>query len=263
KELIQERLPQIHELALHFAGVDCFREPIPIQPTAHYSMGGIPVDVDCHVIKDAALEKAIGLYAAGECSCVSVHGANRLGTNSLLEAVLFGRKAGRSVNNDLKLIEWTDLPHNPREEAQAEIDRLIHSQGKERIADIRLALQESMTRRCGVFRNEQDLKAQLDFIRELQERFRHISIDDKGAIFNTELMEALELGHLLEFSEVIVAGALERKESRGAHYRKDYPTRDDDQWLKHTLAWRKPEGGVTFDWRKVIITRFPPKERVY
>lgn len=263
KELIQERLPQIHDLALHFAGVDCYNQPIPIQPTAHYSMGGIPVDVDCHVIKNAALEKVIGLYAAGECSCVSVHGANRLGTNSLLEAVLFGRKAGRSVNNDLKWIEWVDLPSHPQEEAQSEIDRLIHSQGKERIADIRSALQESMTRRCGVFRNEQDLKTQLDFIRELQERFRHIHIDDKGEIFNTELMEALELSHLLEFSEVIVAGALERKESRGAHYRKDYPTRDDNQWLKHTLAWRKPEGGVTFDWRKVIITRFPPKERVY
>lgn len=261
--LIQERLPQIHDLALHFAGVDCFKEPIPIQPTAHYSMGGIPVDVDCHVIKNAQGEIIPGLYAAGECSCVSVHGANRLGTNSLLEAVLFGRRAGRSANADLRHLGWRDLLSNPRAEAQEEIDRLLSSTGKERVADIRQALQESMTKRCGVFRTEGDLKAQLEFIRELQERYHHITLQDRGTLFNTDLVEAIELGHLLEFCEVIVAGALERTESRGAHYRKDFPKRDDSNWLKHTLAWRKPEGGVIFDWRPVVITRFPPQERVY
>ena len=263
KDKILERLPQIHDLAWNFAGVDCFKEPIPIQPTAHYSMGGIPVDNDCHVLKNAKLERVTGLYAAGECSCVSVHGANRLGTNSLLEAVLFGRRAGRSALADLPHLDWHDLPPNPREPAQKEVDRFLNATGKERIAAIRNDLQESMTRRCGVFRNEKDLKDQAEFIRELQERFTKIGIDDRGMILNTELMEAIELGHLLEFAEVVVAGALERQESRGGHSRKDFPKRDDVKWLKHTLAWRKPEGGVTFDWRPVVITKYQPMERKY
>ncbi len=263
KEIIQERLPQIHDLALNFAGVDCFTQPIPIQPTAHYSMGGIPVDNNCHVIKNAKKEIVVGLYAAGECSCVSVHGANRLGTNSLLDAVLFGRRAGRSALADLSNIEWNDLPPNPRELAESEVNCILNSNGDQRVADIKRDLQESMTKRCGVFRNAKDLTEQLRFVRELQERFKKIKIDDKGMIFNTDLMEAIELGHLLEFAEVIVNGALVREESRGAHYRKDFPKRDDANWLKHTLAWRKPEGGVEFDWRPVVITKYEPKERVY
>ncbi|MFH0766214.1 MAG: FAD-binding protein, partial [Calditrichota bacterium] len=263
KEKIMERLPQIHDLAMNFAGVDCFTEPIPIQPTAHYSMGGIPVDNDCHVLKNAQLDRIAGLYAAGECSCVSVHGANRLGTNSLLEAVTFGRRAGRSAGADLPNISHIDLPSDPRAFAREEVERLLKSTGSEKVARIRAELQESMTRRCGVFRNAQDLTDQLALVRELQDRFKRITIDDKGQKFNTDLMEAIELGHLLEFAEVVVIGALERQESRGAHYRKDFPKRDDVNWLKHTLAWRKPEGGVEFSWRPVVITRFQPKERVY
>lgn len=263
KERIMERLPQIHDLAYNFSGVDCFKEPIPIQPTAHYSMGGIPADNDCHVLRNAKLERLTGLYAAGECSCISVHGANRLGTNSLLEAVTFGRRAGRSALADLPDIEWRDLPDNPRETAQTELDWFLKASGKEKVSVIRGDLQETMTNRCGVFRNERDLQAQLDYVRELQQRFKGISIDDKGMIFNSDLMEAIELGHLLEFAEVIVAGALERHESRGAHFRKDFPKRDDANWLKHTLAWRKPEGGVEFDYRPVVITRFQPMERKY
>lgn len=263
RNLIHERLPQIHDLAWNFSGVDCFKEPIPIQPTAHYSMGGIPVDNDCHVLKNGKLEKIKGLYAGGECSCVSVHGANRLGTNSLLEAVAFGRRAGRSAIADLPGIPFSDLPPNPREIAQEEIDSLLGSTGPEKVSAIRTELQDSMTKRCGVFRNEKDLKAQLELVRELQERFCHITIDDKKMMFNTDLMEAIELSNLLEFSELIVEGALDRKESRGAHARTDFPKRDDVNWLKHTLAWRKPGGGVEFDWRQVIITRFEPKERTY
>lgn len=263
KEIILERLPQIHDLAFNFSGVDCFKEPIPIQPTAHYSMGGIPVDSDCHVLRNGQLERVDGLYAAGECSCVSVHGANRLGTNSLLEAVLFGRRAGRAAVQDLPQLGWNDLPKNPREKADEKISRLLNSRGNERVANIRSDLQESMTNRCGVFRNEKDLATQLKFVIELQERAKHIQIDDKGMIFNTDLMEAYELMNLLEFAEIIVNGALIRKESRGGHARKDYPNRDDVNWLKHTLAWRKPEGGVAFDWRTVVITRFEPKERKY
>ncbi len=263
KERIMERLPQIHDLAFNFSGIDCFKEPIPIQPTAHYSMGGIPVDNGCHVVKNGKLERITGLYAAGECSCVSVHGANRLGTNSLLEATTFGRIAGRSARADLSNIDFSDLPKNPRARAQAEVDWFLKANGSRKVADIRADLQETMTARCGVFRNEADLKKQLDHVRELQEMFKEISIDDKGKVMNSDLMEAIELGHLLEFSEVIVSGALGRRESRGAHFRKDFPKRDDDNWLKHTLAWRKPGGGVEFDWRPVIITRFQPMERKY
>lgn len=263
KETILERLPQIHDLAYNFSGVDCFTEPIPIQPTAHYSMGGIPADNYCHVIKDSELNQIQGLYAAGECSCISVHGANRLGTNSLLEAVTFGRIAGRSALKDLPDIPWSDLPKEPRAMAQEEVNRILGANGSEKVADIRMDLQETMTLRCGVFRNEKDLKAQLDFVIELQERFKKIKIDDKGEVFNTDMMEAIELGHLLEFAQLIVIGALERKESRGAHYRKDFPKRDDDNWLKHTLAWRDSNGKVRFDWRKVVITRFQPMERKY
>ncbi len=261
--LIHERLPQIQDLSLNFAGVDCFKEPIPIQPTAHYSMGGIPVDNHCHALRNAKLERVNGLYAGGECSCVSVHGANRLGTNSLLEAVLFGRRAGRSALADLPGIEFSDIPGDPRERGLAETERFLKSAGRERVADIRADLQESMTRRCGIFRTADDLKAQAEYVRELQERFKNIGIDDKGMVFNTELLEAIELGHLLEFSEVIVEGALARQESRGAHYRTDYPKRDDAGWLKHTLAWRKGPGEIEFDYREVIITRFEPKERTY
>jgi len=263
RELIMERLPQIHELAFNFSGVDCFKEPIPIQPTAHYSMGGIPVDNDCHVLKNAKLERITGLYAAGECSCVSVHGANRLGTNSLLEAVGFGRVAGRSALADLPGIGFHDLPKDPRDRARAEVDWFFNAGGSEKVAAIRADLQETMTARCGVFRTGKDLANQLTFVKELQERFKKISIDDKGQVMNTDLMEAIELGHLLEFAELIVAGALERRESRGAHARKDFPKRDDANWLKHTLAWRKPEGGVEFDWRPVVITRYQPMERKY
>jgi succinate dehydrogenase / fumarate reductase flavoprotein subunit len=270
KEKILEALPQIHDLASNFSGVDCFTEPIPIQPTAHYSMGGIPVDNFCHVIKNGKLELITGLYAAGECSCVSVHGANRLGCNSLLEAVTFGRRAGRSALADLPNLEWHDLPENPRAESlsvggsiEDEVANLLKSTGTEKVANIRRDLQESMTRRCGVFRNGKDLEDQLGYIGELQERFRKVGIQDKGMIFNTELLEAIELGHLLGFAELIVSGAMARHESRGAHSRTDFEKRDDVNWLKHTLAWRKPEGGVRFDYRKVVITKYEPKERVY
>ncbi len=262
KAIIQERLPQIHDLALNFSGVDCFKEPIPIQPTAHYSMGGIPVDNDCGVLKNGDYDKIAGLFAAGECSCVSVHGANRLGTNSLLEAVLFGRRAGRGAIKDMPNLSWKDLPKTPKDVAQAECDWILNNKGDEKVANIRNDLQTSMTRRCGVFRNGKDLTDQLAYVKELQQRFHKVKVDDKGMIFNNDLMEAIELGHLLEFAEVIVAGALGRQESRGAHARKDFPDRNDTDWLKHTLAWRKA-GKVEFGWRKVVITRFEPKERKY
>ena len=267
KEKIMARLPQITDIARNFAGVDPFKEPIPIQPTAHYSMGGIPADKNCHVWKTKD-EQLPGMYAAGECSCISVHGANRLGTNSLLEAVTFGRIAGKSIIKDLPHLEWRELSQNAGRPAEWEVDKLLNSKGKEKTAKIRADLQESMMKRCAVFRNGKDLQAQLDYIKELQERYRYVVIEDKSLKFNTDLMEAIELGHLLDFSEVIVLGALEREECRGAHYRKDFEKdgkgiRDDVNWLKHTLAFRDPDGRIRLDYKPVVITRFQPMERKY
>jgi succinate dehydrogenase / fumarate reductase flavoprotein subunit len=267
KEKIMERLPQITDLARNFAGVDPFKEPIPIQPTAHYSMGGIPADMNCRVWKNKD-EHLIGMYAAGECSCISVHGANRLGTNSLLEAVTFGRIAGKSMVKDLPHLSWEELPEKAVEPALIEVDTLLKADGKEKVSAIRNDLQESMTKRCGVFRNGKDLADQLEYIKECQTRYKKIGITDKGSKFNTDLTEAIELGHLLDFSEVVVLGALERKECRGAHYRKDFEKngkgiRDDANWLKHTLAYREPDGKIRLDYKPVVITRYQPMERKY
>ena len=264
---IMSRLPQITDLARNFAGVDPFKEPIPIQPTAHYSMGGIPADKHCHVWadKDTRLE---GMYAAGECSCISVHGANRLGTNSLLEAVTFGRVAGKAIVEDLPNLTFEDLPEGAGEEAGVEIATILKADGSEKAAKIRDDLQVTMMDRCGVFRNGKDLQDQLDYVRECQARYKNIKVDDKGEKFNSDMMEAIELGHLLDFSEVVVLGALEREECRGAHYRKDFEKdgkgiRDDDKWLKHTLAFRDEEGKIRLDFKPVVITRFQPMERKY
>ena len=260
---ILERLPQIRELAINFVGVDCIKEPIPIQPTAHYSMGGIPTDNRGQVVIDKENTPVKGLYAAGECACVSVHGANRLGTNSLLEATLFGQRAGEAMAEFVQREkEFTPLPENPAKPAEDEIASILKNEGKESVAQIREELQVSMTENCGIFRDEKKLKKELEIIKGLQERYTHIHIDDKGKRCNTDLMEALELGHLLDFAEVIVAGALNRSESRGSHYRVDYPKRDDENWLKHTLAY-KTDKGPRFDYKKVVITRYQPIERKY
>jgi len=267
KEKIMARLPQITDLARNFAGVDPFKEPIPIQPTAHYSMGGIPADKHTRVFKNRD-EYLVGMYAAGECSCISVHGANRLGTNSLLEAVTFGRVAGQAILEDLPNLTLEELPEGAGKEAQAEVDWVFNANGAEKTAKIRSDLQDSMTKRCGVFRNGKDLEEQLTFVRECQERYKHIKIDDKGDKFNSDLMEAIELGHILDFAETIVLGALERKECRGAHYRTDCEKdgkgiRDDANWLKHTLAFREPDGKIRLDYKPVVITTMQPKERKY
>jgi succinate dehydrogenase / fumarate reductase flavoprotein subunit len=265
--VIMERLPQITDLARNFAGVDPLKEPIPIQPTAHYSMGGIPADKFTRVFKDKD-NHLIGMYAAGECSCISVHGANRLGTNSLLDAVTFGRVAGKSIVEDLPNLKFEEIPPEAGKPAVEEIDWLFKVNGKEKVASIRYDLQDSMMKRCGVFRNGKDLAEQLEYVRELQIRYKNISIDDKGEKFNSDLMEAVELGHLLDFAEVIVLGALERKECRGAHHRKDFEKdgkgiRDDVNWLKHTLAFRDADGKIRLDYKPVVITTMQPKERKY
>ena len=259
---LREVLPQIFDLARNFAGVDVVKEPTPIQPTAHYSMGGIPCTTDGRVIYDAKNSIVRGLYAAGECCCVSVHGANRLGCNSTQDATLYGRRTGRSIVKDLPGLIYEELPAEALKETQAEMDWYFGANGSENVADLRGKLQDTMMQNCGIYRNEKDLKTQLSVIKELQARFQKIGVKDKGKKFNTELMEAMELGHLLNFSEVIVIGAIERKESRGAHARTDYPNRDDANWLKHTLAYKEGDK-IRLDFKPVTITRFQPKERKY
>jgi succinate dehydrogenase / fumarate reductase flavoprotein subunit len=265
KERILERLPQVYELALNYLKVDALVEPVPIQPTAHYSMGGIPANIETEVIKDARGTVVKGLYTAGEASCLSLHGANRLGTNSLQDAATFGRIAGINISQFIEENGCENLPANPLDAAQRKISRLMEGSGNERYAPIREKLQENMTRYAGVFRNEEDMLKLKKVIKELQERFRNVVIDDRSRVFNLDLIEAFETGNLLSFSEVIVEGAIARKESRGAHYRSDYPKRDDEKLLKHTLAW-KTDKGIKLDFSKEVVIdmdRFPPQERKY
>jgi succinate dehydrogenase / fumarate reductase flavoprotein subunit len=265
KERILERLPQVYELALNYLGVDALLEPVPIQPTAHYSMGGIPANFKTEVINDAAGTVVRGLFTAGEASCLSLHGANRLGTNSLQGAATFGRVAGITISAFVKSSGYEDLPANPLDTARAKISALMDGDGNERYADIRADLQENMTKLVGVFRNEKDMTQLKQIVKELQGRFKKVTIDDKSDKFNLDLLEAFEVGNLLSFSELIVEGAIARTESRGAHFRTDYPRRDDKNWLKHTLAW-KTEKGVQLDFSKEVVVymdRFPPLERKY
>ncbi len=263
EEKILKQLPQIHELAYKFLHVDCIKDPIPIQPTAHYSMGGIPTDKHAQVLADGKEKPVVGFYAAGECACVSVHGANRLGTNSLLEASLFGRRAGIAIDGFLAETEdFPELPASAAEAAIEEIENLISASGTENVSEIRKELQEKMMVDCGIFRDREKLQRMADKLDELKDRFAKIKVDDRSQKFNFDLMEALELGHMLEFADTIVAGALNREESRGAHSRTDFPKRDDGNWLKHTLAWKR-DGKIDFDYKPVVITRFQPKERKY
>ena len=263
-EKIMSRLPQVHELALNFSGVDIIEAPVPIQPTAHYSMGGIPTDVNGQVIADAVGTPLVGFFAAGECACVSVHGANRLGTNSLLEASLFGRRTGQAmaefILNGATLHPVTDAAQT------AQIDRInnyFDGESRESVAKIAAELKQTMTQNVGVFRNEDRLKQALSKIKELQVRFQKARSRDKSRRFNTDLLATIETEHLLSFAELITLGALNRTESRGAHFRTDFTKRDDDNWLKHTLVYKAevPE----FDYKPVTVfwDRYPPQERKY
>ena len=267
REKIMSRLPQVRTLAMEFLGLDIIDEPAPIQPTAHYSMGGIPATVDGQVILDADNTPVVGFYAAGECACISIHGANRLGTNSLLGASVFGRRTGREmakfINGGAELAE---IVGDPLERNRKHILDLMENDGHENVEDIAQALKSTMMENMGVFRDDDRMKVALTDVQALEERFSHARIMDTGKRFNTDLLAALETEHLLTFSEVIVVGGLARTESRGAHYRTDYPKRDDENWIKHTLAHCNPDGGlpklsykpVNIDWEK-----YPPQERKY
>ncbi len=262
EEKIMERLPELRDLAITFLGLDMVKEPIMIAATAHYSMGGIPVNMAGNVRKSPT-EFVKGFYAAGECSCVSVHGANRLGANSVLEAMLFGRHVGKTMAAEVDGLELQKVKPEDADAFVSEMEWVLNNNGDERVPALRKELQDSMTKNAGVFRTEESLKKQKEIIKELRSRFKNIRIDDKSKIYNTDLQEALELGHMLDFSMFIVDGALARKESRGAHFRNDYPTRDDKKFLKHTFAYMSKRGAIKLEYGDVVLGKFEPQERTY
>jgi succinate dehydrogenase / fumarate reductase, flavoprotein subunit len=253
---IRERLPQIRQLCIGFEGVDPVEEPIPIKPTAHYSMGGIHTDVD-------GLTPIEGIYAAGEAGCVSVHGANRLGGNSLLDILVFGRRAG---NHALEYARHKDFPpmlENPLKPAEACIQSLMEGDGKENIADIRRDMGNLMAEKAGIYRQAKDLEQVLEGLTVLKARYKNLSVQDKSKTFNTELITALELGNMLELAETVALGALARQECRGAHYREDFTKRDDENWLKHSMTTKGSDGKPVLTFEPATITRFKPEARTY
>lgn len=241
KKLIQERLPEIRELAIDFQHEDLCEVPVSVAPTAHYSMGGIPVDTDCRVL-NSANSTALGLYAAGECACVSVHGANRLGGNSLLEALVFGKQAGRSIARDIQQLSKRQLYPVDLHEAERELYSFVNNPGTEDLAQVRNDLQQAMSTHAGIFRTREGLINLTTTIKQLFHRYKNIRLHDTSRCFNTELQDILELGHMLDYSAAIAFCALERTESRGAHYRTDYPEHDDKNRLKHSLVHMDSEG---------------------
>ncbi|HEX9414098.1 MAG TPA: succinate dehydrogenase flavoprotein subunit, partial [Ktedonobacterales bacterium] len=265
KEVIDAKLPDVTDFARNYLQVEPYTEPIPIQPTAHYAMGGVPTDIDGRVVLDEKNTALPGLYAAGEVACVSVHGANRLGTNSLVDLIVFGRRAGKHIASKwLPEAELVPLPVDPDAYATDMVATLLGRKGGETQEAIRQELRDVMMERVGVVRTEATLTAALAKVTELTARYGLIHLMDHTRIFNTELMEVIELGYLLDCAEATVVGALARKESRGGHYRDDYQARDDVNFLSHTLAYRTTTPGkVELRYKPVVITEFPPKERKY
>lgn len=266
KEQIEAKLPDITEFSRTYLGVDPVTELVPVFPTAHYAMGGIPTNVETEVLSDNDTVVG-GLYAAGEVACVSVHGANRLGTNSLLDINVFGRRAGIAAADYATSHDFVPLPDDPQITTIALVEGLRSGTGSERVALIRKDMQQTMDLNAQVYRTEATLKQALTDIWELRRRYRNISVQDRGARYNTDLLEAVELGFLLELAEVTIVSALERKESRGGHAREDYPNRDDVNYMRHTMAYRIPGAGdepaVRVDYKPVVVTRYQPMERKY
>jgi succinate dehydrogenase / fumarate reductase flavoprotein subunit len=262
-EVIERKIPDVTEFARVYLGVEPTREPVPIQPTAHYAMGGIPTDVDGRVVVGPQETPVPGVYSAGECACVSVHGANRLGTNSLLDIVVFGRRAGVHMAGFASESELAELPHRPEAETLALLRRELRGPNVEFAADVRSDLQQHMSDLCGVIRNEEGLRQLQVVLAGLRDRYRLVGVEDRGRVFNTELMEAVELGFLLDVSDTVVAAALARDESRGGHYREDHPLRDDDHWLRHSLGYRHEDGSVRLEYKDVKLGPYVPMERKY
>ncbi|MFF2142504.1 succinate dehydrogenase flavoprotein subunit [Kitasatospora sp. NPDC058190] len=265
-EQLDAKLPDITEFARTYLGIEPYTDPIPIQPTAHYAMGGIPTNVEGEVLRNNT-DVVPGLYAAGEVACVSVHGANRLGTNSLLDINVFGRRAGIAAADYANANEFVPLPENPEELVQDMVDKLRESTGTESVGQIRTALQETMDANAMVYRTGATLKQAVEDIAALKERYKNISIQDKGFRYNTDLLEAIELGNLLDLAEVLAVSALAREESRGGHYREDFPTRDDVKFMQHTMAYQEVAAdgstSIRLDYKPVVQTRYQPMERKY
>ena len=282
---IDAKLPDITEFARTYLGVEPYTEPVPVYPTAHYAMGGVPTNILGEVLRDGH-HVVRGLYAAGEVACVSVHGSNRLGTNSLLDLNVFGKRAGReAARYATAKPEFEPLPEDPAGTVVAQLEDMRSRPDGERVADLRRTLQETMDRNAQVFRSGESLTEAMEVIKDLQKRYRNVSVQDKGRLFNTDLLEAIELGFLLDVAEVTVLAALNRKESRGGHYREDFPERDDVNYMLHTMAYRRPptasdiaEGHIQgyfdhvehLDGYKVVLgsksvtqTRYEPMERKY
>ena len=262
KEKLSEKLWEITSFVRIYLGIDPVHEPIPIQPTCHYIMGGIPTDVNSRILADEKGSSVPGLYGAGECACVSVHGANRLGCNSLLDLLVFGRRSGLTMKEEVKRVEHSSIRDDSLKAVEEKIHRLLSHKGHEKMDPIRKRMQAVMVEYGSVFRNEEGLKKGIEEIQSLRDRYQDIEIVNRGKTFNYELMEAIELGHQLDLSEVILFSALRRKESRGAHFREDFPTRADQYYLKHTLVFQTPEGPEV-RYKPVKITRFQPEARVY
>ncbi|KUM29555.1 fumarate reductase [Arthrobacter sp. EpRS66] len=267
-EHIESKLPDITEFARTYLGVEPFTDPVPVYPTAHYAMGGVPTNINTEVLQDNDTVVP-GLFAAGEVACVSVHGSNRLGTNSLLDINVFGKRAGVAAAEYSKTADFVDLPENPEAFVTAQIEGVLTGNGTERVSDLRSTLQETMDANVQVFRDERSLKEARDVIEDLRRRYKNISVQDKGKRFNLDLLEAIELGFLLDLAEVITVAALHRKESRGGHYREDFPNRDDENFMKHSMSYRDGEAvtedikGIRMETKPVVFTRYQPMERKY
>jgi succinate dehydrogenase / fumarate reductase, flavoprotein subunit len=262
-ETIRSKLPDISDFCKTYLQVDPVKQPMAIQPTAHYAMGGIPTDIHGQVIVDGHNTPMPGFYAAGECACVSVHGANRLGTNSLVDILVFGRRAGVNAAHYANGADWPSLPADPEARASAVMEGLRSNTGGQVAADIRKEMRNMMMDDVGVYRTADTLNNAIARLHELQERFHNVTIMDKGKRWNTELLEAWELGCMLDLAEVTACAALERKESRGGHYREDFPERDDDNWLRHSLAYAEPDGAIRMATKPVTLGRYKPAKRVY
>ncbi|WAB81923.1 succinate dehydrogenase flavoprotein subunit [Microcella daejeonensis] len=268
-EVLETKLPDITEFARTYLGVDPVHEPVPVMPTAHYAMGGIPTNIKAEVLSDN--DTVIpGLYAAGECACVSVHGSNRLGTNSLLDINVFGKRAGRYSVEYARTAEFVPMPEDPAKEVRELVERLRTSTGTERVSVLRKELQEEMDKNAQVFRTEESLESVTKTIERLRDRYQNIGIQDRGKRFNTDLLEAIELGFLLDIAEVVVYSARNRKESRGGHMRDDFPDRNDADYMQHTMAYLTGDAHsadasdhIRMDWKPVVITHYQPMERKY